>query len=132
MGIARENWRTIAAASFFYLVICNIGSTYWAMMIPSGQSAVLGYTMPLWSAVLSWAVLGQRLNGRLLLALALGTRSVVLLMVPSLGAYAQATLVRGLGPVSSYHLTLPTILPGLCVFLRYYLHTKHKLYYHLD
>jgi apolipoprotein N-acyltransferase len=71
MRIPREHWPTIAAASFFYLVVWNICSTYSALMIPSGQSAVLGYTMPLWSALLSWAVLGQRLNGRLLVALAL-------------------------------------------------------------
>jgi drug/metabolite transporter (DMT)-like permease len=110
MRIPREHWPTIAAASFFYLVVWNICSTYSALMIPSGQSAVLGYTMPLWSAVLSWAVLGQRLNGRLLLALALGTLSVVLLMVPSLGAYAQAPLGLGLGLVAGLGWAVGTLI----------------------
>ncbi|MEI8302084.1 MAG: DMT family transporter [Burkholderiales bacterium] len=110
MRIPREHWPTIAAASFFYLVVWNICSTYSALMIPSGQSAVLGYTMPLWSALLSWAVLGQRLNGRLLVALALGTLSVVLLMVPSLGAYAQAPLGLGLGLLAGLGWAVGTLI----------------------
>ena len=50
------------AATFFYLVLWNIASTYSAILIPSGQSAVLGFTMPLWSALIAWAVLGERLE----------------------------------------------------------------------
>ncbi len=110
MHIPREHWPTLAAASFFYLVVWNICSTYSATLIPSGQSAVLGYTMPLWSALLSWAMFGQRLNGRLLMALALGTLSVVLLMVPSLGAYAQAPLGLALGLLAGLGWAVGTLL----------------------
>lgn len=97
--IPRRHWPTIVTATFFYLVIWNIASTYSALMIPSGQSAVLGFTMPLWSALISWAVLGERLAGRIVLAVALGGASVALLMSRSFGAYAQAPLglVLGLG-----------------------------------
>jgi drug/metabolite transporter (DMT)-like permease len=84
-------------ASFFYLVIWNIASTYSAILIPSGQSAVLGFTMPLWAGLLSWVVLGQRPTGRLLAAIALGTVAVTLLMVPNFGAYADAPLGLALG-----------------------------------
>ena len=65
-------------------MIWNIASTYSAILIPSGQSAVLGFTMPLWSALISWAVLGERLSGRLLLGVLLGGAAVLLLMVPGL------------------------------------------------
>ncbi len=97
--IPRRHWRTVGTATFFYLVIWNIASTYSALLIPSGQSAVLGFTMPLWSALISWAVLGQRLSGRLVLAVLLGGASVALLMSRSFGACAQAPLglVLGLG-----------------------------------
>lgn len=99
LAIPRRHWRTIGTATFFYLVVWNIASTYSALMIPSGQSAVLGFTMPLWSALISWAVLGERLSGRLMLAVVLGGASVALLMSRSFGAYAQAPLglVLGLG-----------------------------------
>ena len=95
--IPRRHWATVVVATFFYLVLWNIASTYAALMIPSGQAAVLGFTMPLWAALLGWAVGGQRLTGRLLLALALGAAAVGLLMWRSLGVYAQAPLGLALG-----------------------------------
>jgi len=97
LAIPREHWATISAATFFYLVVWNIASTYSAILIASGQSAVLGFTMPLWSALISWAVLGERLTGRLVLAIALGGAAVALLMVPGLQAYARAPLGFALG-----------------------------------
>jgi drug/metabolite transporter (DMT)-like permease len=95
--IERRHWRTIAAATFCYLVVWNIASTYSAILIPSGQSAVLGFTMPLWSALIAWGLLGQRLGARMLLAIALGAAAVLLLMVRSVEAYAQAPLGFALG-----------------------------------
>ena len=95
--IPRRHWRTVVVATFFYLVLWNIASTYAAVMIPSGQAAVLGFTMPLWAALIGWAVGGQRLTQRLLLALALGAAAVGLLMWRSLGVYAQAPLGVALG-----------------------------------
>jgi drug/metabolite transporter (DMT)-like permease len=97
LAIPRAHWATICAATFFYLVVWNIASTYSAILIASGQSAVLGFTMPLWSALISWAVLGERLTGRLVLAIALGGAAVALLMVPGLQAYARAPLGFALG-----------------------------------
>lgn len=96
--IPRAHWKTIATATFFYLFIWNIASTYAAILVPSGQAAVLGFTMPLWSALISWAVLGEALTRRLVLAVALGGIAVALLMSRSFGAYADAPvgLVAGL------------------------------------
>lgn len=97
MTIAREHWPTIAAASFAYLVVWNVASTYAAVLIPSGQAAILGFTMPLWAALISWAVLGQRPTGRILLALAAGAAGVGLLLYDGLGAFARAPLGFALG-----------------------------------
>lgn len=97
LAIPREHWATICASTFFYLVVWNIASTYSAILIASGQSAVLGFTMPLWSALISWAVLGERLTARLVLAVLLGGAAVALLMLPGLHAYAQAPLGFALG-----------------------------------
>jgi drug/metabolite transporter (DMT)-like permease len=97
LAIPREYWPTIVVATCFYLVYWNIASTYSAILIPSGQSAVLGFTMPLWSALISWAVLGEKLSGRMLLGLLFGGAAVLLLMVPSLAAYANAPAGFALG-----------------------------------
>lgn len=97
LAIPRRHWRTIGTATFFYLVVWNIASTYSALMIPSGQSAVLGFTMPLWSALIGALVLGERFSARMLLGLLFGAAAVLLLMVPGLEAYARAPLGFALG-----------------------------------
>lgn len=97
LQVPRELWPTLVIASYSNLLIWNIATAYSSILIPSGQSAMLAYTMPLWSALISVLVLGERLTPRLMLALALGAGAVVLLMAPSFSAYAQAPLGVALG-----------------------------------
>jgi drug/metabolite transporter (DMT)-like permease len=110
LAIERRHWRTVAAATFFYLVVWNIASTYSAILIPSGQSAMLGFTMPLWSALIAWSVLGQRLGARLLLAIALGGAAVLLLMARSFESYAQAPLGFALGLLAGVGWAVGTLI----------------------
>jgi drug/metabolite transporter (DMT)-like permease len=110
ISIERRHWRTIAVATFFYLVVWNIASTYSALMIPSGQSAVLGFTMPLWSALIAWSVLGQRLGARMVMAIALGAAAVGLLMWKSLPVYAQAPLGVALGLLAGVGWAIGTLI----------------------
>lgn len=110
LRIARQHWPTVALATFFYLVIWNIASTYSAILIPSGQSAVLGFTMPLWSALISSLLLGERMSARLLLALLLGAGAVLLLMVPGLNAYADAPLGFALGLLAGLGWAVGTLI----------------------
>ena len=95
--VPRALWPTLFAASYSNLLIWNIATAYSSILIPSGQSAMLAYTMPLWSALISVLVLGERLTPRLMLALVLGAAAVILLMAPSFAAYAQAPLGVALG-----------------------------------
>jgi drug/metabolite transporter (DMT)-like permease len=108
--IPRRHWRTIGVATFFYLVVWNIASTYAALLVPSGQAAVLGFTMPLWTALISWAVLGERLSGRIVLAVALGALAVTLLMWKSFAAYAQAPLGLALGLIAGIGWAVGTLI----------------------
>ena len=110
LRIPRKYWITVALATFFYLILWNITSTYAALLIPSGQAAVLGFTMPLWAALIAWAVLGERLSPRLLLAIVLGGAGVALLMVPSFAAYAAAPLGLALGLLSAIGWAIGTLV----------------------
>ena len=110
LAIPRRHWRTIAVATFFYLVVWNIASTYAALLVPSGQAAVLGFTMPLWSALIAWAVLGERLSGRLVLAIVLGGVAVTLLMWKSFAVYAQAPLGLALGLLAGLGWAVGTLI----------------------
>jgi len=110
LRIPRRHWPAVCIATFFYLVVWNIASTYSAVLIPSGQSAVLGFTMPLWSALISWAVLGERMSARLVLAVLLGGAAVALLMAPGLDAYAEAPLGFGLGLLAGLGWAVGTLI----------------------
>jgi drug/metabolite transporter (DMT)-like permease len=108
--VPREHWTTIGLATVFYLVIWNIASTYSAILIPSGQSAVLGFTMPLWAGLFSWLFLRQRPSPRLFVAIVLGTIAVTLLMIPNFGTYADAPLGLGLGLLAGIGWAIGTLI----------------------
>src|SRR5712691_5188916 len=59
----------LTAASAMNLFIWNIATSLAVLYIPSGHASVLAYTMPLWVALLGFAVFGQRLTGRPLAAI---------------------------------------------------------------
>jgi drug/metabolite transporter (DMT)-like permease len=102
LAIPRSHWPTVVAATLSYLAVWNIASTYASILIPSGQAAVLGFTMPLWSALIGWLVLGERMGVRLLLAMALGAAAVAMLMLRSFDAYASAPLGLALGLLAGF------------------------------
>lgn len=110
LRIPRQYWPAIMTATLCYLVVWNIASTYAAVMIPSGQAAVLGFTMPLWSAAISWLILGERMSLRIGIALALGAAAVLLLMVPGLSAYAQAPAGFALGLLAGLGWAVGTLI----------------------
>jgi drug/metabolite transporter (DMT)-like permease len=110
LRIERQDWPTVLAASLAYLVVWNIASTYAAVMIPSGQAAVLGFTMPLWAAVISTAFLGERLTGRMVAALALGGSCVGLLLYAGRDAYALAPAGFALGLLAGVGWAVGTLI----------------------
>jgi drug/metabolite transporter (DMT)-like permease len=103
LRIPREHWLAVSAAAVIYLVVWNLASTYAAILIPSGQAAILGFTMPLWTVLVVWALFGDRPGPRMLLAVALAAVGVVLLVIPAREAYRDAPagfllgLTAGLG-----------------------------------
>ncbi|MEZ5653380.1 MAG: DMT family transporter [Burkholderiaceae bacterium] len=110
LKVPRAHWPTLIWASLTYLVIWNIASAFSAILIPSGQSAVLGFTMPLWAALFSWLALGESLSRRQVLAVILGAVSVGLLMGPALTSYADAPLGFGLGLLSGVGWAVGTLV----------------------
>jgi drug/metabolite transporter (DMT)-like permease len=110
LAIPRRYWATIASATLFYLVLWNIASTYAALLIPSGQAAILGFTMPLWAALIGWAFLGETLSPRMRLALGLGALGVGLLIARGASAYAQAPLGFALGLLAGLGWAVGTLI----------------------
>ena len=110
LSIPRTSWPTLVGASLVYLVIWNIASTFAAVLIPSGQAALLGFTMPLWVTLVAWAVWGERPSLRLGLAVALGGVGVGLLMARGADAYAKAPLGFALGLLAALGWAIGTLI----------------------
>lgn len=84
--------KSLVMAALVYLVIWNVGSTYAAVLIPSGQAAVLGFTMPLWATLVSWLVLGEKASVRVICSVVLASGGVAFLAYASRYTYASAPL----------------------------------------
>lgn len=89
----------IVASSLCYMFVWHIASTYAATLLPSGQAAVLGFTMPIWATLISWIVLGEKPSTRHFIAVGLAGVGVGALAIGSWNAYASAPLgfICGLG-----------------------------------
>ncbi len=65
----------------------NVMATYGLSLLPAGRSALLGYTMPIWTVLLSIWVLHDRFTLRIGIALLLGIGGIAALMSESLIAW---------------------------------------------
>jgi len=85
-------WPKLMLLSLFNIIGWNVPAVYGVALLPSGRAALLGYTMPLWGAVLSAWLLGERLTAQRVLALTLGLGGIVALLGGSLDGMLQAPL----------------------------------------
>ncbi len=88
-------WRPLTAAALGNISVWYVAATAAILYIPSGQAAVLGYTMPLWAALISVIFLREPLTRRVGLALLSGAGAVALLAWPNLTHLAGAPLGIG-------------------------------------
>jgi drug/metabolite transporter (DMT)-like permease len=82
----------------FNIIAWNVLATYGLSLLPAGRSALLGYTMPIWTVLLSVWVLQDKFSARVGIALLLGSGGVLALMSESLlswfdGPFDQELLV---------------------------------------
>ena len=110
MAIPRRHWRAVVLGALIYLAVWNIASAMAAVLIPSGQAAVLGFTMPLWAALIGWLALGERLSPRLWLAVALGAAGVLLLAWRSLVSPGSSLLGLGLALLAAVGWAVGTLV----------------------
>ena len=89
-AVPKGKWPALIAASAMNILIWNIATSLAVLYIPSGHASVLAYTMPLWVALIGFVAFGQRLTGRLLLAIAIGAIAVLALMLPNFRSYESA------------------------------------------
>jgi drug/metabolite transporter (DMT)-like permease len=109
LSVPRGVWLPLLAASALNICLWNITTALAVLYIPSGHAAMLAYTMPLWTGLISVLLFGEQSSARMWLALALGAVSVTLLMWPNFAIYAGAPLAIPSGLLAGLVWALGTI-----------------------
>jgi drug/metabolite transporter (DMT)-like permease len=94
-SLATGSWKNrvhLVVSSILNVLSFSLLSVIAMMFAGTGRVAMLAYTMPIWAALLAWAVLGERLTRAHMVALALCLAGMTILIWP----LAQTTSLIGL------------------------------------
>ena len=90
-----QHWRKLFLLSLTNTAGWNLFAIYGVGLLPSGRAALLGYTMPLWSMLLSIWLLNDKMTPRKLTSLVLGMTGVFVLMSENLDSMSRSLLGVG-------------------------------------
>ena len=88
LAIERRQWPELALLTVTNMVVWHVLAIVSVQALSSGRAAILGYTMPVFSALWGVALFGQRLTGRQLAGVAAAALGVTLLLWHELGRMA--------------------------------------------
>ena len=80
LKVPAGRWPQLLGMASCNIVGWNMFAIYGVSLLPSGRAAILGYTMPIWSALLSVWFLDERLTRRRVAGLVLGMGGMALLI----------------------------------------------------
>ena len=116
LRIARAYWGKLLWVCLFNILTWNILATFGLYLLPAGRSALLGYTMPLWTVLLSVFILQDKFSPRIAIALVLGLGGIFALLADTLHSWlsgslnAQLLLGAGLMIAAAWGWALGTVL----------------------
>lgn len=88
LGIARGDWRELGLLTLTNMIVWHVVAIIALQALSSGRAAILGYTMPIFSALWGLALFGQRLGARQALGVAAAALAVALLLWHEFGRLA--------------------------------------------
>jgi drug/metabolite transporter (DMT)-like permease len=91
-AIARRDWRELAVLTFTNMLVWHVLAILAVQALSSGRAAILGYTMPIFSALWGVAVFGERLKARHVAGIACAAIGVALLLWHELASLAGRPL----------------------------------------
>ncbi|MDR2789122.1 MAG: DMT family transporter [Candidatus Accumulibacter sp.] len=90
LRVPAGQWGRVLWLGAFNVTALHTPLIFGVLLLPSGRAALLGYTMPLWSTLLSMRFLGERLTARAVFGLLLGLAGIAVLMGGSVEGMLQA------------------------------------------
>ncbi len=85
-------WPRLIAIALFNVCGWNVFVVYGLSYMASGRAAILGYTMPVWGALFSSLLLGERLTARRAWGIAFGMAGMLLLLGGEIRAVGRSPL----------------------------------------
>jgi drug/metabolite transporter (DMT)-like permease len=98
----RRAWAHLAVASFFNIIAFSIFTPFAQLSAATSRVAIVVYTMPIWASLLAMPVLGERLDGMRVLALALCAGGLAILIYPLAIIGTPVGLLLALGAAVSW------------------------------
>ena len=82
LSVPRAHWRDVVVAGILNVAIFNICTVFAQLTMPTSRAAILTFTMPLWTTIFAWKLLGEPIDRRRIAALTVGVIGLSLLAVP--------------------------------------------------
>ncbi len=92
IAVPRAHWRELFVLGTTNMVVWFVLIMYAVDLLASGRAAILGYTMPIWVAIIGFAVYGERPSRRLGVGVVAAAFGVALLLAGEIGAIAGSPL----------------------------------------
>lgn len=108
--VPEGQWPRLIAIALFNVCGWNVFVVYGITLLASGRAAILGYTMPVWGAVFSSLLLGERLTARRAWGIAFGMGGMLLLLGGEIQAVGRSPLGAILVIVAAMSWALGTVI----------------------
>lgn len=92
LRVKREHWRELALLGLTNMVVWYVLSIWGVKLLSSGRAAILGYTMPVWTALVGWLFYRDRLDARTGLGVLAACAAIALLLGGELATLAGRPL----------------------------------------
>ena len=109
-AVPAGQWPRLAVTAFANVTMWNVLIGYALLLLPSGRTAILAYTMPLWTVLLSKFVLHEKLTPRRVLGVSLGMTGMALLIVDELAVMEAAPIGAALALGAAFSWAVGTVL----------------------
>jgi len=96
LAVPRAHWPNLFLAAMFNVALFAIFTIFAQLSMPTSRAAILTFTMPLWGTLFAWAMLGEAIDGRRVVALCLGALGLTVLALPFWPVIAAGGLPFGL------------------------------------
>jgi drug/metabolite transporter (DMT)-like permease len=80
LRVPREQWMRVLVSAFFNVTLWMVVMGIALLWLPAGETSVIAFTMPVWTALLAWPLLGERLTSLRVVALIMAFGGIAALL----------------------------------------------------